>query len=180
MAESDTKVLLIWQKLSLLGGKIISTRSCHNTNFHQQKSSIHMSCNFPANRDLPYSWPRSRPGGEIFSHMNAFTSLSEIIFFLRDRCKKVLRNHSIDCNNNPVIILFTKNVKQLYFCLGVGKEDIIKVLCCLWNSNGCRIPTKHKIRISSHDMFKYSKTQPFFFKFVSPGLNIGFPQNFPS
>ena len=43
----------------------------------------------------------------------------------------MLRNHSIDCNNNSEIILFTKNLKQLYVCLSVGKEDIMKVLCCL-------------------------------------------------
>ena len=30
--------------------------------------------------------------------------------------------------NNSIIILFTKNLKQLHFCLDVSKEDI-KVLC---------------------------------------------------
>ena len=29
--------------------------------------------------------------------------------------QKVLCNHSIHCNNNFVIILFTKNFKQLFF-----------------------------------------------------------------
>ena len=29
-------------------------------------------------------------------------------------------------------------------------------------------------------MFKYNKTESFFFKFMSPILNIGFSQNFPT
>ena len=29
-------------------------------------------------------------------------------------------------------------------------------------------------------MFKYNKTEPFFFKFMSPILNMGFSQNFPA
>ena len=33
---------------------------------------------------------------------------------------------------------------------------------------------------SSSDMFKYNKTEPYFFKFMSPILNIGFSKNFPS
>ena len=33
----------------------------------------------PPNRDLAYTWPRSRSGGEIFSDMNAFSPLGEII-----------------------------------------------------------------------------------------------------
>ena len=33
---------------------------------------------------------------------------------------------------------------------------------------------------SSPDMFKYNKTEPFLFKFMSPILNIGFSQNFPT
>ena len=44
--SGKSKGLLIWQKLSRLGGKIIPTRSRHNANFHQQKSSIHMSWKF--------------------------------------------------------------------------------------------------------------------------------------
>ena len=39
--------LFIWEKLSRLGGEIIPTRYRHNANFHQQKSSIHMSRKFP-------------------------------------------------------------------------------------------------------------------------------------
>ena len=34
------------------------------------------------------------------------------------------------------------------------------------------------MRLSSLDMFKYNKTEPFFFKFVSPIFNIGFLQKF--
>ena len=40
----------------------------------------------------------------------------------------MLRNHAIHRNNDSIIILFTKNLKQLHFCLDVSKEDI-KVLC---------------------------------------------------
>ena len=40
----------------------------------------------------------------------------------------MLRNHAMYRNNNSIIILFTKNVKQLDFCLDVSKEDV-KVLC---------------------------------------------------
>ena len=36
----------------------------------------------------------------------------------------------------------------------------------------------HKIRVSISDVFKYNKTEPYFFKYVSPILNIGFLQNF--
>ena len=39
----------------------------------------------------------------------------------------MLRNHSIHRKNNSIIIIFTKNLKQLHFCLDVSKEDI-KVL----------------------------------------------------
>ena len=39
--------LFIWERVLRLVGKIISTRSRHNVNFHQQKSSIHMSWMFP-------------------------------------------------------------------------------------------------------------------------------------
>ena len=42
----------------------------------------------PPNQDLTYSWPRSRSGGEIFSHMNAFSRLGEIIFFYEASAKK--------------------------------------------------------------------------------------------
>ena len=43
----------------------------------------------------------------------------------------MLHNHAIHrINNNSIIMLFTKNLKQLFFCLDVCKEDI-KVLCVL-------------------------------------------------
>ena len=38
----------------------------------------------------------------------------------------------------------------------------------------------NKMRLSSPDMFKFNKTEPFFFKFASPILSIGFFQNFSS
>ena len=62
----------------------MSTRSRHNHNFHQQKSSIHMSWKFgPNNRDLAYSWSWPRSGGEIF-----FSTVEWGNFFLRSRWKK--------------------------------------------------------------------------------------------
>ena len=33
--------------------------------------------------------------------------------------KKILRNFSIPCNNNSMIVLFTKSLKQLFFCLDI-------------------------------------------------------------
>ena len=57
-------------------------------------------------------------------------------------CKKVLRNHSIHCNNNSTIILFTENFKQLFFVL-----ILVKKTCCRWVSNRHIIPTKHKLTI---------------------------------
>ena len=33
----------------------------------------------PPNRDLAYTWPRSRSGGEILSDMNVFSRLGEIV-----------------------------------------------------------------------------------------------------
>ena len=79
----------------------------------------------------------------------------------------MLRNHSIHFNNNSIIILFIKNLKQLFFCLDVNTEGIIKVLCCFWISNISETPTKHKMRVSSPNVFKYNETDQFFFKFVS-------------
>ena len=40
----------------------------------------------------------------------------------------MLCNDVIHRNNNLIIMLFTKNLKQLHFCLDVSKEDM-KVLC---------------------------------------------------
>ena len=62
----------------------MSTRSRHNHNFHQQKSSIHVSWKFdPNNRDLAYIWPWTRSGGEIF-----FSTFEWGNFFLQSRWKK--------------------------------------------------------------------------------------------
>ena len=92
--------------------------------------------------------------------------------------QKKFWNHSIHRDNNSMIILFTKNLKRLFFCLDISIEGIIKALCCFWIYNRCKTPTKHKMRVSSPDVFKYNKTEPFFFKFVSTILNIGFLRNF--
>ena len=54
--------------------------------------------------------------------MNAFSRLSEIIFSYEAGAKKVLRSHSIHCNNNSIIILFTNNFKQLFFALMLLKK----------------------------------------------------------
>ena len=83
--------------------------------------------------------------GNIFSYERIFPAEWDN-FFLWSRCKKVLRNYSIHCDNSSIIVLFTKNLNQLFFHLDVGKEDI-KVLCCLSVSNRHRTPTKHKMRI---------------------------------
>ena len=50
---------------------------------------------------------------------------------------------------------------------------------CVESITDAGLPSKHKMRVSIPDMFKYNKTVSFFFKFVSPILNIGFLQNFP-
>ena len=83
-----------------------------------------------------------------------------------------------DNPNTPIIFLFSKNLRRLFFCLDVSKEDKIKVLCCLWIFKRCRTPTKQNRRVSSPDMFKYKKNGPFFSNFVSLISNIGFSQNF--
>ena len=43
----------------------------------------------------------------------------------------MLRNHAMHGNNNSIIILFTKNLKQLFFTLDVIKED--KSFICIHN-----------------------------------------------
>ena len=40
----------------------------------------------------------------------------------------MLRNHSTHCINNSIIVLFTKNLKQLFFCLDVSKEGMMLFL----------------------------------------------------
>ena len=40
--------------------------------------------------------------------------------------QKILHNYFIQSNNNSVIDLFIKDLKQLFFCLDVSKDDIIK------------------------------------------------------
>ena len=47
------KWLFISENLSRLCREIITTRSRHNANFHQQKSSIHMSWKFPRLTEIP-------------------------------------------------------------------------------------------------------------------------------
>ena len=65
----------------------------------------------------------------IVFHMNAFFRLIEILQLLQSIQKKqMLNNHSIHCNNNCIIIIFTKNLIQSFFCLGVSKEDTAKFL----------------------------------------------------
>ena len=59
--------------------------------------------------------------------MNAFSRLSEIIFSYESGAKKVSQNYSIHYNKNSIIVLFTKELNQLFFCLDVGKEDLMKV-----------------------------------------------------
>ena len=78
----------------------------------------------PLNNNIILSkgWTRSCSGGEIFSHMNSFSRLSEIIFSYEAGAKKVLRNHLINCKNSSLIILYTKNFKQLFFALMLVKK----------------------------------------------------------
>ena len=42
------------------------------------------------------------------------------------KVQKILHNYFIQSNNNYVIDLFIKDLKQLFFCLDVSKDDIIK------------------------------------------------------
>ena len=65
-------------------------------------------------------------GEEIFSKMNTFSQLSQIIFSY-DEVQKILHNYFIQSNNNSVIDQFIKDLKQLFFCLDVSKNDIIKI-----------------------------------------------------
>ena len=65
-------------------------------------------------------------GEEIFSQMNTFSQLSQIIFSY-DEVQKILHNYFIQSNNNSVTDLFIKDLKQLFFCLDVSKNDIIKI-----------------------------------------------------
>ena len=170
--KSQIKLLFIWENLSRLGGKIISTRSHHNGNFHQQKkfnSYEQKVC--PPNRDFTYSWPRSQSGGGMFSNINSFSPLSKIIFFYKASAKKIKESFYTLCSNNNSTIIQTI-IKHSFFSLDVSKWDIIRVICCLWASNRCRTPTKHKIRVSSPHMFKYNKTERFIITFMSPFLNI--------
>ena len=60
--------------------------------------------------------------GKYFLFMKAFSRLSEIIFSYEAGAKKVLRNHSIHCNNSSITIPFTKNFKQLSFVLMLVKK----------------------------------------------------------
>ena len=40
------------------------------------------------------------------------------------KVQKILHNDFIQSNNNSVIDLFIKDLKQLFFCLDVSKDDI--------------------------------------------------------
>ena len=66
----------------------------------------------------------------------------------------------------------TENLNKLFFCFDVSKGGIIKVFCCLWLSNRCRNPNKHKMRVTSPYMFKYNMTETYFWKFFPSILNI--------
>ena len=43
------------------------------------------------------------------------------------KVQKILHNYFIQSNNNSVTDLFIKDLKKLFFCLDVCKDDIIKV-----------------------------------------------------
>ena len=60
--------------------------------------------------------------GNIFSHERNFPAEWDNFFFYEAGAEKVLRNHSIHCNNSSIIILFTKNFKQLFFALMLVKK----------------------------------------------------------
>ena len=75
-------------------------------------------------------------------------------------------------------ILFTKSIKQLLFCLYINKEEVIKTSYCRWIFNRHRPLPKHKMRVISLDIATDNRTEQFFFKFVSPILNIGFLKKF--
>ena len=109
------------RKIIPLGRKIISTRSRHNPNFHQQGNSIHMSWRFPrlteisppADRDLDQA-------GNIYSYECIFPAEWD----------------------KYINTLFTKNIKILLFCLDISNEDILKVFSCLWIPDVCRTSPK--------------------------------------
>ena len=82
--------------------------------------------------------------GNIFTYERIFPAEWDNPL-LWSRCKKVLRNHSINCNNSYIIILFTKNFKQLFFVLMLVKQT--KVLCCLWVSIRHWTPTKENLAL---------------------------------
>ena len=130
-----------------------------------------------ADRDLGYSWPRSRlqlteisvRRANIFLYKRIFPAEQDN-FFLWIRCKKVLRNH---CNNSSIIIPFTKNFKQLVFVL------IYKLYIVFEYLIDKELPPNINWE-SSPDVFECSKTEPFLFNFMSTILNIDFSQNFPT
>ena len=43
------------------------------------------------------------------------------------KVQKILHNYFIQSNNNSATDLFIKDLKKLFFCLDVCKDDIIKV-----------------------------------------------------
>ena len=55
--------------------------------------------------------------------MNTFSQQSQIIFSY-DEVQNILHNYFIQSNNNSVIDLFIKDLRQLFFCLDISKDDI--------------------------------------------------------
>ena len=67
--------LFIWEKLSRLGEKIISTRSHYNPNFHQLKSSVQISWKFSQLREISSSAHRylGQDAGNSFLYYNNYS-----------------------------------------------------------------------------------------------------------
>ena len=59
--------------------------------------------------------------GNIFSYECIFPAEWEI-FSYRAGAKKMVRNHAMYRNNNSIIILITKNLKQLFFAMMLVKK----------------------------------------------------------
>ena len=82
------------KKLSRLGGKIISTRSRHNANHHQQKSSIQMTRKFP---HLTKILLKGHPLSTYAKFSEKVTSLTPLIH-TRRRAYQEVRNVSFSEN----------------------------------------------------------------------------------
>ena len=123
------------------------------------------------NWDLVCSWPASQSGREIFSQ------LSENFFSYNTSAKNIYI-HFIHYHNRSKCNLLTKNLNYSFSLCTISKDDIMKVFYCPWISNRSKTLTKHKIKLTFPTVFKYKRIEPFFFKFVSSILNIGFLQIF--